>query len=227
MRKEFSFLNEQHAGSTAIETTILIPCMFGTFIMLLYMLFLALAYIAYGNVANNIAHQMNMRQTGYRQAVVEYPDYSSTRVQTSGVMSVDSGRYAEPGTGIDDYLYLNSNDIKFIVANDPRIAPNKYLRSGAYFALDIAGKNGVKDHICDQFILPYVMVNGITFHVSKPLDFDTSTGTRAAVNTMVMVTVDFTVMNPISLFNYLESENYTGGFSNLINISVNGYDVIA
>ena len=66
-----NILLEEHEGAEGFEATLQMPLMFIAFLMLLYFLFLGLAFIMYGNLANTIAQDLNMRQSGY-QATASY-----------------------------------------------------------------------------------------------------------------------------------------------------------
>lgn len=236
-------LLQEHDGSTAIETTILLPLMFGTFTLLLYLLFMMLAYVAYNNIASNIAHQMNMRQSGYTEAVNYYTTMPT--VYSYGVKeSVDSKyAYTVPGQN------LTPSDVT-ITVNGSDASSNIYLRNGLYFALCASSMNpdasldtvlpdGTRlrgTRIADQFIIPYVQVDHITVDSTKPLNFATETGTMAAANSIITVEIDFHPINPLSVFNqYKQSDpwwndgsgNSTSGFNNLIRIKSKGYDVIS
>lgn len=216
----FKTLNEEHDGSTAIETTILMPLMFGTFVLLLYFLFLILAYIAYGNIANSIAHQMNMRQSGYAGAVSAYYNASSGKyilpqIYSCKLFSSPQNKYSEPIAG----QFLQEGQITCI-------PDNKYLRSATYFALDKTGLDGKLDMIGDQFILPYIQVDHITVESSKPLNFDSGqSGTSVAANAVIKVSIDFKVMNPLSVFNSFSNDDVN--YSSLITIKTRGYSVIS
>jgi hypothetical protein len=212
-------LKEEHDGSTAIETTILLPLIFGTFLLLLYFLFMVLAYIAYGNIATSIAHQMNMRQSGYQVAVDTYynpgsGNYIFPQIYTCKMQEGPQSRYAEQIPG----QFLTEGQVVCI-------PESRYLRAGTYFALDITGRDGTLNMIGDQFILPYVQVDKITVQSSKPLNFGSGqTGAKIAANAVISVSVEFKVMNPLGVFNWhAGSSNY----SSLITITSKGYDVIA
>ena len=227
--KILSMLKEEHNGSTAIETTILMPLMFGTFILLLYFLFLILAYIAYSNAASSIAHQMNMRQTGYASAVSAYYNSSSGRYVFPQIYSYK----LEPGP---QDRYASTVPGQFLTEDQITCSPdNVYLRAGTYFALDrtsiakIDPNTGLVDNsldmIADQFILPYVQVTHITVESSKPLNFGSgASGTSIAANAVIRVSIDFRVMNPLGVFNWHADRSQ---YSSLITIKAMGYDVIA
>lgn len=212
-------LNEEHDGSTAIEVTILTPLMFSTFLLLLYFLFFILAYIAYGNIANSIAQQMNMRQTGYNSAVSSYYNEGSGRyifpqIYSFKTSSSDQERYAETIPG----QFLTEDQVVCI-------PDNVYLRSATYFAIDKTSLNGQLDMIADQFIIPYVQINNITVESSKPLNFaGGGSGTSTAVNAVIRVAIEFKVINPLGVFNWSSNSSR---YSSLIKIKAIGYGVIA
>lgn len=73
------FLMIEHDGSQAIESIMLVPLMLATFFILLSFFFMSLTFILYNNVANSIAQDLNMRQTGYQKAIDDHkipnPEY--------------------------------------------------------------------------------------------------------------------------------------------------------
>ena len=192
-------LNKEHSGSTAIETVILTPLIFGTFMILLYFLFIILAYITYGNIANTIAHEMNMRQSGYKNAVAYYS--AEPRIYSSAVS--DRGKYFDTGG-------TKKVQIKF----QPN---NKYVKAGTYYAIEKTKRNGQY-----PFSMPFTEVTAITVNSSKPLNFDSSSGAKAASGAVISVSIDFKVVNALSVFNQFSNNNS----SSLFTITVKGYSVI-
>lgn len=178
-----------------------------------------LAYITYGNIASNIAHQLNMRQTGYKQAVNMYYNGGSYRFpQVFSYKVEQSGKYAETYAG----QYLDQSQV---VCYPDTV----YLRAGTYFALDITGRDGTLNMVGDQFIIPYVQVNEIKVETSqgstpKALTFSPGiSGASSAANIIVHVSITYNVLNPFGTFNWYR----TDGGSSLIRITSNGYDVIS
>lgn len=166
MRKLKDILNEDHAGAEALETTILSPLIFATFFILLYFFFMSLTFISYNNVANSIAQELNMRQTGYETAIANY----STAPQ------ILTYRNSTDTSGIPQSAYLSASNIS--------VSPyTNALRSGTYFALD-KHKN--------QFIIPFSEVKSIEVTSSKAIN--PSSG-RAMAGTVVKVKIHYTTMS--------------------------------
>lgn len=165
VRKIKSLLLEEHEGSEALETVILAPLMFATFFILLYFFFMSLTFISYSNVANSIAQELNMRQTGYQTAMQNYttaPRILTYRVSTNGT--------------IPNSAYLDSSEIK--------VSPyTKELKSATYFALD-KYKN--------QFLIPFSQVTGIEVITTKPIT--TSSGKKLA-GTIIKVKIHYKTMS--------------------------------
>lgn len=66
-------LRRKRRGAAAMEWVILSPLMILSFMALLYLLFIGLAYIQYNNLANTISQDLNMRQSGYKDTQVSEP----------------------------------------------------------------------------------------------------------------------------------------------------------
>lgn len=135
-------LQEEHSGAEAMEAMILTPLMYMTFVILLFLFFNVLAYIAYGNVANSIAMELNMRQTGYQTAIDNYP--TAPRI----------------------FTYMNSNgeasESDYLPASAITVEPNtQALQSATYFALD-----KYKDH----FIIPFNQLTSVKVTTTKAID---------------------------------------------------------
>lgn len=60
-----SILNKKRKGAAAFEWVILSPAMIMSFMLILYVMFMGMAYIQFNNLANVMAQDLNMRQTGY------------------------------------------------------------------------------------------------------------------------------------------------------------------
>lgn len=241
MTKIRQTLLSEHGGSTAMETTILAPLMFMTFMALMYFLMMVLAWVAYTNAASSIAHQMNMRQTGYTRAVNTYCPGGAWRPPTlySCQLRTTAGdRYTGEIAGTTLNLMPGSSQLR--LNND-----TLWCRAGVYFALDAAGRGTGRDRnnldfIADQFILPFVQVDSIEVNTSQPIDFSGGgsdwehTGHKQFVNIVIQVIVRFHVVNPIGVLNGLRETNEFNaglhtpqGYSSHINIKAVGYDVIA
>lgn len=165
MNKFKNIMTKEHNGSEGFESVILTPLMFLTFVLLLYFLFISLAYISYNNVANNIAQELNMRQSGYKEAIERYPslpnDILTYRNSNSGELLRSS--------------YLNNSDVI--------VSPNtQSLASGAYFAID--------KHK-EQFVIPFTEITKIEIISTKPIDISNSSMTGAVIK----VRIHYTNMN--------------------------------
>lgn len=162
-----AILNDEHTGSEAVESVILTPLMFITFIILLYFFFMGLTFISYNNVANSIAMELNMRQSGYETAMRNYP--TAPQILTY----VNS-------TTTSDGLYPRS---AYLSASKINVSPNtQELKSGTYFALTKYQK---------QFLIPFAQLNGIEVTTTKPIKY--SMGKQLA-GTVVKVKVHYNTM---------------------------------
>lgn len=163
-RKFIKALKDEHIGSEGLESVLLSPLMFITFVIILYFFFTCLTFISYSNLANNIAQELNMRQSGYETAIANY----STMPQV--------------------WTYRNSNtgDIptgRFLNASDVHVNPGtSALKSGTYFALD--KHKG-------QFVIPFSEVKGVTVTTTKAID--PAQGKKLA-GTVIKVEIDYTSM---------------------------------
>lgn len=168
MMKRFNFKNllmDEHNGSEALETVILSPLMFGTFFVLMYFLFMSLTFISYSNVANSIAQELNMRQTGYQAAIDNY----STAPRILTYRNSTSGK-------IPNSAYLSPSKIK--------VSPNtEALKAGTYFALE-KYKN--------QFIIPFSEITGIDVISTKAID--PSLG-KSLAGTVIKVKIHYKTMS--------------------------------
>lgn len=158
-------LNDEHDGSEALETVILSPLMFITFVIILYFFFMSLTFISYSNLANSIAQELNMRQSGYKDAISSHstmPEVWTYRNGT-GPEGVPSGR--------------------FLPASSVAVSPNTTaLKSGTYFALD--------KHK-DQFVIPFSEVKGIKVYTTNAID--PAMGKKLA-GTIIRVEIEYTTM---------------------------------
>lgn len=147
-------LNEEHIGSEGFESVLLSPLMFSTFLILLYFLFIVLTYISYNNVANSIAQELNMRQTGYREAINNYPN--APKILTYK----NSNSKEMPNSAL-----LSSSNI--LVSPETQA-----LKSGTYFALD-KHKN--------QFIIPFSEIEKIEVISTKTIEPSMGRGMAGAI----------------------------------------------
>ena len=237
MKKLSNMLKEEHNGVVAIEATILMPLMFTTMVCLLYMLFMVLTYITYSNIASNIAHQMNMRQTGYEEAFARYGNDGLPTVFSFMVSSHDA---TVDGVYNQNVYATNDDGGKFLRIQDINFGPNEtpLLRAGLFFALDVTGRqstgHNALDGVGDQFIIPFVRVDGINVDASKKLIYNPNTdrGNRVFANTVITVGIRCNCINPFGLFNWFNNNRLGGNpnngrFSSLISFEATGYDVIA
>lgn len=158
-------MNQEHDGSEALETVILSPLMFTTFTFLMYFFFMTLTFISYNNVANSIAQELNMRQTGYQLAINNYrnaPRILTYRNSTSGEIPASA--------------YLSASKI---VASPSTQA----LKSATYFALD---------KYKGQFAIPFAQLTGVKVTTTKPIY--TSSG-KSLAGTVIKVEITYTTMS--------------------------------
>lgn len=142
-KKIKNLLNKECEGVMAVESMILTPLIYITFLLLLYFFFMMVTYISYNNLANAIAQDLNMRQTGYLTAKATYP-----------YMPPIKTNFINDGTQEGGARYLNSSDV-VVDASEGDV-----LRNATYYAL---AKN--KDRIC----IPYSEVKGIEVRTAKTI----------------------------------------------------------
>mgnify|MGYP000588296083 CR=1 FL=1 len=161
-KKIKNLLNKECEGVMAVESMILTPLIYITFLLLLYFFFMMVTYISYNNLANAIAQDLNMRQTGYLTAKATYP-----------YMPLIKTNYINNGTQEGGFTYLSSSDVV--------VSRSGYgvLRNATYYALE---KN--EDRIC----IPYSEVKGIEVKTAKPIH--PSDGSAMAGN-VIKVTVKY------------------------------------
>lgn len=148
----------------AVEAMILTPLMFITYLILLYFLFMSLTYVSYNNLANRLAQNMNMRQSGYIEAMDRYP--SAPKIMTYSVSETSV---------IGKSQYLDPNKIK--------VGPGtSEAKSGFYAALD--------KHK-EQFLIPFNQVTLVELNTMKPIF--ASRG-RAIAGNIVTVNIYFRTM---------------------------------
>lgn len=159
-------LKDKHRGDMAVEAMILTPLMFMTYLILLYFLFMSLTYVSYNNLANRIAQNMNMRQTGYKDAIAKHS--APPIVKT----------YAVSSTGqIDNSKYLSANKIIIDKASDTAEAR--------------AGLNAAIDKHKGQFLIPFNEVTAVELKTSKPIKMQEG---RAMAGNVITVNLKFRSM---------------------------------
>lgn len=159
-------LTDDHVGSEGLETVILSPLIFGTFFMLMYFFFMTLTFILYNNIANSIAQELNMRQTGYQTAMDNCPN--APKILTY--------RNSTDLNSMPPSAYLSPSKIK--------VSPEtQALKSGTYFALD---------KYKDQFIVPFSEVTGIEVETTKAVD---PAKGRSMAGTVITVKIHYTTMS--------------------------------
>lgn len=131
------FINRKKKGAAAFEWVILSPLMIVTFVALLYFFLITTSYVQYNNLANKIAQDMNMRQSGYNDVqsmnrpVFSFKnvggDISGGRDQNSRLRAFLSGTKDSP-TITNVPISTNSSE-KFLKAAYYSIEKNK---SGFY-----------------------------------------------------------------------------------------------
>lgn len=159
-------LYDKHKGDMAVEAMILTPLMFITYLVLLYFLFMSLTYISYNNLANRIAQNMNMRQSGYQEAIA---NHSAPPVVKTYAVSAKSEIQASK--------YLDASKIMLDGSSNTQEA-----RAGLYAAID--KHKG-------QFLIPFNEVTSVELHSSKPIIMDEG---RAMAGNVITVNVRFRSM---------------------------------
>lgn len=133
-----------HKGSTAIEAVLLTPLVFITFIIILYFFFMILTYVSYNNLANSIAQELNMRQTGYG-------DPETIKWPMPQIMTYKN----------DVNFYGGTSTRKFLKKEQINFDPfTDYLKGASYKALD---------KYKDQFTIPFSEVVQINIITTNPI----------------------------------------------------------
>lgn len=183
LKKIKNYLNKEHEGSEGLEAIVHSPLIFITFVILLYFFFMCMTYIAYNNIANSIAQELNMRQSGYEEAITNYPTMPhvwSYRVAQNSDGSIPSGKY------------LSASQVE-VVPYTPA------LKSATYFALD---------KYSDGFIIPFTEVTGVKVMTTKAID--PSKGARLA-GTIITVNIyyeSFVFSSSGSIFPAIKATGY-------------------
>lgn len=122
-------LKDKRKGAAAFEWVILSPLIIIMFIVLLYVLFIALSYIQYNNLANTVAQDLNMRQTGYEEAIAQNPEVVSYFDNDQVTSDLEGfGHQVEgfdkSGNGITMDINVNPGDEKVVTAAAYSMANN-------------------------------------------------------------------------------------------------------
>ena len=175
-----NILNKEHNGLIAFEYMILTPLMYMSFIMLLYFFFACMAYITYNNLANSIAQELNMRQSGYQRCIDTYNNVCPTIYSYRNVVNPDNS------IGQDGGYILSPANVQFGGPTMNDIGNYSYctpeLINGGYFAID---------KYQSGFIMPFTEVKAIKITSAKPIKC--SEGERMAGN-VIRVEIDYTSM---------------------------------
>lgn len=159
-------LKKEHNGAIAVENLILLPLMFVTLLMLLYFFFMAVSYITFNNVANNIVTELNMRQSGYLYASEYYqtpPD-----IETYGTINnIEKDKHL---LNYKNISVRNGHDSELININSE--CYNEYgnfdpLLGATYFALD---------KYKDGLLIPYNEVTDIVVESNKKIQINIGEG---------------------------------------------------
>lgn len=173
-KKLLKFLSKECAGSAALETTLLSPIVYITFLFMLYFFFMVMTYISYNNLANTIAQDLNMRQTGYGDAKAAYPTMPHIVVN-----NLNNGNQQGGSTilrGSDIIAQYSENDV---------------LRSGVYYSLD---KN--RDRLC----IPYSQIRSVRVTTDKPVCPSQGNGMAGNVVKVVIEYQSFMNINGNGIF---------------------------
>lgn len=155
-----------HKGSVAIEAVLLTPLVFITFIIILYFFFMILTYVSYNNLANSIAQELNMRQTGYRESL----GWSSSPPQ----------------------IMTYKNDVNF----DGSISRGKLEESQIIFSPETVYLKGASYKALhkykDQFTIPFSEVVQINIITTNPID-DSNLGEKLS-GTIIIVNIQYNTL---------------------------------
>lgn len=171
-----TFLNKEHKGSQAVEAVILTPLMLSTFFILLFFFFMALTFISYNNVANSIAQELNMRQSGYLAAVAEYPSANELEPIQTYIVPMDDITGRNNGV-IPKSALLNHHEYVNITPY------TQELEGAVMFALNKYRK---------QFLIPFAELARVQVRTSRPIkatDAKKMAGTLIEVKVLYKVTL--------------------------------------
>lgn len=208
----------KHTGSAAVETTILTPLVATTLLFLISLLFYGLSYVAYNNLANNIASNMNMRQSGYIDAYNNHPEVGviiNHNLGTTSDFDLDTpGQRYLQGYGSNIFTYTGKID-------NSHLNSNVYLRRGLYSAIDKNRANINTDNLDFSshsnetgtiFQLPFSQITAIRVCSAKEIDVNQPKNFKGNI---ITVQIDFKSL----LFGM-------GDTISLPEISTTGYSVI-
>lgn len=197
-----SIFNEEHRGAVAIEMVIQFPLMFMTFLMLLYFFFTAFAYIYYNNLANMIAQDLNMRQTGYTYAYTAYP--------TCPV--IPTGRVAVAGDS--DIQAHTTLPVSSIGVNNAGGSP-EVLRRGLYWAISSYGRTSNDPSNIPGYMgkmsIPFAELKYIDVESNKPITLGTERTYAGAVIKVVLTFKTMSITDPDSPSDFLNM--YATGYA--------------
>lgn len=157
-------LKKKHRGDMAVEAMILTPLMFVTYLILLYFFFMSLTYVSYNNLANKLAQNMNMRQSGYQKAI-----------DTSSIPPKILTYSVSEKSVISESQYLNPNNITFKYGTTEE-------KAGLYSAM--------KEHQ-NQFLIPFNQVTRVDLQSSRPIKLQEG---RKMAGNVITVNVYFRTM---------------------------------
>jgi len=176
MRK---LLKEEHSGLIAVEQMILTPLIYMSLIMMLYFFFAVMAYITFNNIANSMAAELNMRQTGYQRCIDAYQNICPTIYSYRNIVNADNSIGQNGGYILSPAnVKVGGPTIQDIDNNANYKTPE--LLNGTYYALD-KYSNG--------FIIPFTEVKSVKVTSTKPVRC--SDGEKMAGN-VIRVEIDYT-----------------------------------
>lgn len=109
MLKIKNILNTKVKGVAGFESILLSPLMMITYMLIFYFAFTAISYIQLNNLAEVIAQDLNMRQTGYDHVKnVSKPNYQFDIYEVIGQNSFINGYKPKPSPKADFNITTNS-----------------------------------------------------------------------------------------------------------------------
>lgn len=125
-----AIMKRKKRGAAAFEWVILSPLMIITFIALLYFFLITTSFVQYNNLANKIAQDMNMRQSGYAQL----------EGTTKPVFNFKNASDITGGTGVGDSRlrrFLSGTKTTPAISNVPiKTNSSEIFLKSAYYSIE-------------------------------------------------------------------------------------------
>ena len=195
-------LNNNHKGSMAVEQMIMFPIIFITFAMLVYITMMAFTYVYYNALANNIANDFNIGNTGYSQQLrYNLPSIKMSTINANGTS--DGATYITDDKINIDVRNTNHFPVDFYSSKSQTQIYGKYH---LYYVLEKYNNVQKNGGSYDIFQMPYSELDGINVTFDNPLFYNNCRGVA------IKVTISYKSM----IF----------GLTHLPSIKASGYSII-